>query len=548
MSRKRVSSKKPVKRLRTGPQGRGGEMREIASDSRSIARKSQTNDPEWYNNVPNLLGDVASIVFSNSSGIPYSLNNVSCMEPGIMTYSVVPTIGDSGDPNSAINIAAYNLYSYVRHANSGSVNYDSPDLMLYAIAIAQIYSYINYCMRVYGVINLYSHANRYLPKALVTAMGWDYDNIISSLPNFRAGLNVLIHKAASLACPATITYFRRLAFLFSGIYAEGESVKSQLYLYNPIGFMQYNDAFNEQGGGMSILMLPPNMTTQEMIDYGNRLLDPIISSESMNIMSGDILKAYGDNILKLMPLDESYVVLPITDLNVLEQMSNSDVLLSDATETSSHYVFQIVQNIGTTNQRPHLYAEARISEKTNVPLTTASHIINTILTNPTAGDVIERTRGMITTQKLWEFPSAPPSDPTKYANCRILSGSDIIVSCNMWSYDAVTRQLIRQNVAQSSNSYYTTAAAKAIWETSAPAVQTSYTFLQEYIRIHCMLESFKFHPKVFYFTSDVDGNLTLYNQFAMDLDNYATIDNNKVLQLNEDALLSLFDVPSIGRF
>lgn len=514
MARKRVNVKKPNKVLKSGPKFKSDGYSEIRSDSRSVARKSATNDPTWYETTPQLLKDAANITFSNASGVPYSLNGERFMEPGIMRMDIIPAIGDSGDPNSPLNLAAYNFYSFVRHANSGSVNYDSPDLMLYAVAIAQIYSYINWCMRVYGVVNLYSHANRYLPKAMVTAMGWDFDDIIASLPNFRFGLNVLIHKAASLACPADMTYFRRLAFLFSGIYAEGESVKSQLYFYNPVGFMQYDDAYNDAGGGMSVAYLPAKMTVSQMIAYGNSLLDPIISSEAMNIMSGDILKAYGDNILKLMPLEDNYIVLPITDLNVLEQMSNADYY--SMASFGSKPTVNISQIIGTTNQRPHLHAEIRVSENTRLHEVTASHIINTILTSPTAGDVIERTRGMITMRKLWNKPSGPVTDDS-YNNYAVYTGSDFVVGCYVFSFNPGDRSLSSTEIRYATTPLFAPAAAVQNWTGDNESLtkqnyQSMYTLLFD----HCLLESFKFHPKVFYFDMNGDQVVTLRTAFAMD--------------------------------
>lgn len=92
---------------------------------------------------PQLVKDVASLSFrtplGSPSGLPSRSNPVGRDRrsiPGIMNLYFVPTIGSStAGESSAINIAAKNIYSFVRHENSGRINYDAPDLMLYLLAL-----------------------------------------------------------------------------------------------------------------------------------------------------------------------------------------------------------------------------------------------------------------------------------------------------------------------------------------------------------------------------------------------------------------------------
>lgn len=240
---------------------RNGEDRQL--ESREERVESPTNDPTWYAQTPELLQLAANIPFSQATGTKFNLNfyndetgnkqifSEDWTIPGIMTLSLIPVPSSATSANSPLNIAATSIYSFVRHANSGTPQYDAPDLMIYNISMAQIYCYINFLQRIYGCMNVYANMNRYLPRALVEAQGVDYDSILQNLPNFKFGIDSLIHKASSLACPASMTYFQRVAFLFSGIYAEGESIKDQLYMYIPQGFMQYSATAVETGGSLT---------------------------------------------------------------------------------------------------------------------------------------------------------------------------------------------------------------------------------------------------------------------------------------------------------
>lgn len=532
MARNKTKFRKPNK---TKPDASGRERRNSSKD--------YSNNPEWYATSPELLRDAASIPFSQAAGTFYEVvpDNPETV-PGILAYRVLPIVGAENSPNAPVNIAATSTYSFVRHANSGSANYDSPDLMTYIMAVAQIYSYINYLQRGYGTMNLYSHANRYLPKALLTAMRIDFSDAQQSLANFRYGINSLIYKAASLACPANMPYFKRLAFLFSGLYSEGESVKSQLYLNVPAAFFKYSDTATETGGSLQYTPFPSDaMTVKQLIEFGNSLLDPILSSEDMNIMSGDILKAYGDNILKLAPVDENYVVMPIPDLTVLEQMQNADLINTVSTA-------RIVQNTGTASSGPYLNAEVYLENKATSDSTwfpqiiyksVQNHMLTTILTHPEAPDVIERTRGMVAINA--------ELDSENHTRYRVLSGSDIYTSAYIYKYEYNSSNALELGVYRIRTDNYMPED-----DTSTSGV-TRLSQYEQWHKIHCLAENFKFHPRMMYFQGITRaGNPPVadfeYMDMALDIDNYAIISKVDLMRMNEAALLSLLAVPSIARF
>lgn len=487
--------------------------------------ESKTNDPAWYAMSPELLRDSASIPFSNAAGVPYSLqvsantdtatvNDVKITVPGVLSFDVIPCPHCEPYANDPLNVAANSMLAFVVHANSRNLSYGASDLMIYNIAMGNVYSYINFLMRVYGTAQIFSTFNRNLPNVLAAAQYADYTDVINNLADFRYGINVLINKAASFAAPADMPYFRRLAFLFSGLYSEGESIKDQLYLYTPAGFMQYEETTETTGG--SLKYKPYNNATthtvKQLIDYGNELLNAIIGSEDMNVISGDILKAYGsDQLLKLATMPEIYSVLPVTDLAVLEQMQNATILGINA----NNMTVSITQSSRNTNTFAlqggvHLTIDGSIRQAI-----TNKFILNTILTDPGPGDVMERTRMMCGVQDYGENEAA------------VFYATEVVQIAQMWTASGNTPSgewipaynMIRQT----------------------PVLNDVVAM----IRTHCKMEVFKFHPKTFYLQQNDAKTYTFLN-YAMDVDNYTVFDFDTLDRMNQAAVMSLFHTHTIN--
>lgn len=506
---------------------RNGEDKQL--ESREERVESPTNDPTWYAQTPELLQLAANIPFSQATGTKFNLNfyndetgnkqifSEDWTIPGIMTLSLIPVPSSATSANSPLNIAATSIYSFVRHANSGTPQYDAPDLMIYNISMAQVYCYINFLQRIYGCMNVYANMNRYLPRALVEAQGVDYDSILQNLPNFKFGIDSLIHKASSLACPASMTYFQRVAFLFSGIYAEGESIKDQLYMYIPQGFMQYSATAVETGGSLTYVPFRTSSsvryTYSQLIDFGNDLLDPIISSQDMNIMSGDVLKAYGsDGVLKLALVPDNYSIVPTTDLAVLEQFQNAGFTQAIPNKVS------ITQS--QTGRAGYLISTVQTSyDAYRAGLVNANKVLTTILTNPGPADVIERTRLMV----------SGFATPGTGGSITLEMATEVPVVLSVVRLNSQTMATVIKDLPNN-------------FSVSASPTQAD---VQEALDVHCQLENFKFHPAIYYLVLEADG-ATVFNM-ALDFDNYAIVNIVDLNRMNEAALLSMFNVNSVAK-
>lgn len=346
-----------------------------------------SNDPNWYATDPALLRDAASYPFSWATGpiinpepVDFSywknaevttgkLNLSDFSAGGLQSIYLIPSIGSSQDKDSPINIASFSLFSFVRHANSGASNYDAVDLMQYVLAMSSVYSYINFCQRLYGMAFTFSQRNSYLPEVMFASVGIDYADIRANLANFRLGLNILINQAASFAVPNTIPLLVRQSFVYSGLYTEGSSIKDQMYIYNPSGFWYFQYSSDDLSGYLKLLPFYSSSETNYndpkeyltstgtlfwrdnaklrdhkfLLDYGTFLMKNLVNNQDFKIMSGDIYKAFGNNTISLASVPEAYQILPQFNIGVLEQMSNATILGKDQLNTLGWSQADVIQ-------------------------------------------------------------------------------------------------------------------------------------------------------------------------------------------------------------
>lgn len=328
---------------------------------------AKANDWRWYAFNEQLLKDSASFAYSwpvgakLSTGVP-TIDAKSV--PGIMAFKTVPSFGQSVDGTSAINTAARNIYSYVRHANAGHTNYDAPDLMLYLMAMDSIDSFISYMKRIYGVLNLYTYENRYYPDALLMAMGVDPADFRKHIADFRAFINMFIVRVGSMCVPNTMSYNARHMWMYDNIYVDSDTAKAQTYFYTPDGFYFYQ--LDSTGKGMlkftTLVADDDLLTVDELEGYGLGMINPILTSEDMNIMSGDILKAFSDGgVIKRSGVTETYQCFPVYNEEVMSQFENITMMtpyLADTGTTQQTYspnLYQVIAEGAPEGAEGYLY-------------------------------------------------------------------------------------------------------------------------------------------------------------------------------------------------
>lgn len=512
-----------------------------------------SNDASWYAINEQLLKDAASVPFSNAIGTGISNiypteTEISTMKytiPGICAITFTPGIGHSLSGVSAVNIASKRIYSFVRHMNSGAANYDSPDLMLYLLAMDSMYTTYMYFMRMYGIAAVYSNKNRYLADALLTACGADPEDIRKNLVQLRYNLNVAAAQIATFATPATMSIYKRHAWMSTKVFKDAEVEKAQLYAFVPDGYYVYNEKSSDKGGYLEWKPFSTShytdtrrLTVTKMSQIMNEMLQPIVSSEDIGIMSGDILKAYGQDKLNVLPgVPEDFVVIPEYDREVLTQIQNLTVAgrpNSTHTEktpgTHSLGTMDIYQDPDTNAiiYRPCFVDAGKLPGS----LVGKSRLLTLPFDNPTPADVMVATRLMIPVT-LATFPDAQASNMPVYMPQS--HGTEIATTLQIYCYEHTEEtdetRLQRYNFENFMGRI-------SVMETAA------FTMQMEHWAKAAMLEKFDYHPAIWVTSTNASGKEEVHG-ILQDVDNITSL-RDSLIKMHDTALLSLFDVPNMS--
>lgn len=499
-------------------------------------RKCADNDPSWYAENEQLLKDAASLSFPYAIGTPFYTDEdasifsnayeLSKGTPGIMAlkYRSCPGVATNGV--SPINIAAKNLYSFVRHANSGHANYDSPDLMLYFLAMDSVYSWYAELVRLYGVARTYSVRNKYMPVSYMEALGFNAEDILANMANLRYFINLTCVKINALAVPSNSSYLARHIWMNSHLFADAPGTRFQAYAYVPEGHYVYNETGSPRGGYLKFTAKPAKMTYSQVVEYTNNMLQPIITSEDMGIMSGDILKAFGDNIVVVHPITEDYTIGPEYTEEVLMQIHNTRLVGAVLAEPD------ITQdpNNGDILYRPVLGYN---------PLDKIPLMFDMNKEFPEPGEIMVATRNMAVTEG-----NAEPA-----GNYLLYAGSDFCTKADIYYYFTQGGQNALKSTSLKSCESWRLNVQGTKYQTP-----TEWLKLADDLAIFSTISHFDYHP---FFTfvmniSNADPSVDQSVEYTLgitgDTCNATVISRETLRKLHETAIMSQFNVPGMGAF
>lgn len=552
--------------------------RELRNDTNKYDCRSRDNDPSWYARSPQIIRDFASLPFGNPVGsqLPGTVARLgSGSIPGIMTLFYTPTIGVANSENSAVNVAMRNIYSYVRHANSGHANYDAPDLMMYLLAMDSVYMFVSWIKRLYGQMMLSTVYNRYYPKALIESELVDYDDLAENLADFRGFINLYVAKIGSMAVPNSMSYMARHSWMTEGLYVDDPSTpKAQTYKYVPASFFQfYLDSSSTNVVGAlkqtGIVYQANNTyvakrTFADIVALGNSLINPILSNEDMNIMSGDILKAFTDSgVVKQTGISETYIVLPTYSAEVLSQMENASIYsgslgvgVSQTTEVGTGYLVSTpiapVRNLRNMNMEPDgtSTVAGSVIQKMVGPYQ-GDRLLNMHTQEVTPDMVMVATR-LLNTVSTQSDLEGTTSGALLLARARMAScGSEVITSGTIWYYTFNNGAATLQNMQIATNMLYTVTIPEFSGAPGQTMTQIGLWVLPDIAR----LTQFDWHPLVYPtfvgWNSDAvvqENKIVQPSCMFGDVANYTTISEANISNMNDIALLSEFSVPQAGLF
>lgn len=486
--------------------------------------RGNPNDPSWYISDDQLLKDVASVSYAAATGAYYDLGYNSkptikdycAVIPGIMTMKIYPGPGKSQGKSDAVNIAANMIYARIRSVISGSRPYDAPDMMMYILGADHAYMYLSWMQRLYGMMNVYSSMNRYMPNDLVTANGVNPNNLRANMARFRTYINQYALQLSVLYVPADIPLFSRHYWLYQNLWTDADSAKAQFYMYVPYGFGVYNETTSSKGGRIDCITLESlseaDLTVDDIIEFGNRILNNLILSEDIATISGDIRKTYGEgNSLTASTIDEVYSVIPAKNDEILSQIENltsysldpkSLAVVQDPDTNVIKWETTFAANNFTQSIRDHIDAgQVYLSSHGNAT-TPADNLVMTRL------------------HALYSYHGAVGSEQAYFDidSC----GSEIVISVQIH--------------------FHSNDATKSITPINAyTVVPFPGNGAAAPLNMMNALSKFDWHPLVY--TYVIEGDQYLYAGVNADLDEYAIVPTAVIKGMNDIAILGELGVP-----
>lgn len=484
-----------------------------------------------------LLQDSASFSYntplgSKLSGVQSGNTKATTYIPGVMAIAVKTTPGLAVDGSAPINTASNNIYSFVRHANSGHSNYDAPDLMLYLLGVGELLRYHAHLVRMYGILNTYSQVNRYLPVAVFDAMGVDFYDLQKNMADFHYFINAFAVKIGSLCVPASMPYYRWQIEMMSHVYQDQPSEKSQLFIHVPDCFYKYNPTATKKGGSLDPIafstfsrVIPSNrdkyLKYADLVSLGLDLVNQIVPDEDMNIMSGDIRKAFGaDGLWKTFQISAEYSLLPEYDPNVLNMINNTTPIRCYATTDAPLPSWSIFSDV----------------EKNAVVFDPDP--------NPAGSDILPR-------YLSGRYPVNMPWDAVTPANTML--GTQMTVRAaapaTEWSnlfFTSLPAILCTDIWLVRGSASFPTVPANAALVPGILLPDDSATDSSAQAIIAAYSSNFNQAPTLIIGSSQQSDGDILFEAFVGDMQNYTMVDGFELAKMHETALLSLLNVPQLG--
>nr|AVX53403.1 putative capsid [Marmot picobirnavirus] len=401
------------------------------------------NDASWYALDAQYLKNAYSLNFSAPSCVDI-FNKAPALKmgtPGVAVVKIVNTFGLSLDDNSPVNVMARKFFAEVRKFNTGSVPYEAPDLMMVVYAAIDIVIRMSLIKRAIGVLGRFSPYNKTLGVGLISAMGFQYDDLATNSANIRSRYNILVDKFNSaLRIPNFLTYADRKAFLFSNIFMDKPSIRSGFYITRPYTCYDWNTTSLPTGTCLrqtTINWGDNNETAMTWLDNIESALNLMIVDQDVNIMMGDIIKAYGEgSMLQLGYLEDGYQTPIVYSEEFGVQIHNANI-------TGRVHFFRNgggeVQEDGYQLDATPLYQEngsirslLMTTSESNARLANQTRYLDVESDLPDPAEVAEATRFMCTIDTSVTTKTTAGTAYTWFAlNC----GTEVVHSVTVWTGD-----------------------------------------------------------------------------------------------------------------
>lgn len=364
----------------------------------SITAAANCNDIDWYVHDATEAKQIGSIPFSFAAGITNTVSGLHFNPAALCVADVTPMYGTSDSPHSAMNIGIRRNFANTRKANSGSANYTATFEGMYMLSFDSIYYLMQHIHRAFSVFHTYSTWNRYFPRAILSALGFSYDDIAANFPQYIARYNNITRAISVWNVPSTWPIFKRHAFLFGAAIIDSKDPKDQNYFYRPTGYYKFYEINTDASAVGSKLEWhridygradsPKTKTVAQWLDIVEELLSPIVASSTAQILNGDISKAFGEEVYKVNLITGEEPLVLIDDDMAREQFMN-------ATPVGTVDNLNVTERLSTdANEDLYIVVQPTVSNRVT-QTDTDNFLLSTYHTDVSPEFVIEASRFMV---------------------------------------------------------------------------------------------------------------------------------------------------------
>lgn len=538
--------------------------------SRSSANKenagSRPNDWSWYAGNEQLARLSAEFSYYSRLGIPITKRGKSlitadgfaleCNEgnyniPGVLVYSILPTIGRNRFAYDTATVSASSLFSFVNHALGKKVtSYERSDLFMTTIAASNIYALYTELLRVYALVRTYEYSgiNRYMPDVVLNALGYNVDDFRKHIRDFRQWLVTFADRVSSIIwVPKDINYFKKMQFINQSIFADNnlDIGKAQLYITRLAGYYQWSPTSSQTGSSLIMKLYKPSsgtlFTFNTVVEFAEGLLNAMVSDQDFCDMAADIRTAYGkENLVSIPEAPDDFKMQIEYSLEILTQLQNAESL-----------------DIFDPDLLADFYPKLSITQSGNV-------IISDItITSGIAGEGSYNMANIMSLiyDKYITVPIAQPNYKDNLVNLQYMinvpassvqiygeAGTDFTVQCALNACGGILINIKAYTINDTGN--VITTDVQTVFEATSSGLMTP-TDVSKFYESVSVISAFDFHPAIkrIAITYDKTSNkLTVTPlEYCWDFDNMTNIPQETLEKIINECNLALI-MPPIGGF
>lgn len=310
---------------------------EMVKKAEQLDEDSKYNKAAYYIKNPIILEQATQLSFQNFIG-GHGIDNYNI--PSIMRIHMNPSPGRTWQgatghythaTRTGINMAATKLFNRLSMSSGRNMAYAPQDVATTILAMSQLLAMHSYVKRLFQASRCWNNYNRMFPRAIIQAMGIDYDDFVDHYSDYRTRYNALITAVNQLPIFMNCGYLEKSATQYSYIFTDDESPLAQVYVYVPYSTWIVDESSDERGTVLSTtVVVPEGKTTRTFGDLIQKVLQPmvdaLITSSTLNLVYADLLNlASKDSSFKFVALDfviDGEALLPVYNHEALLHIHN----------------------------------------------------------------------------------------------------------------------------------------------------------------------------------------------------------------------------------